>query len=75
MILNGQKGRLSAPRKMLKSMVFLQLVDNAANQQSVCILSMQIWSSNNYTTKDQTLSNQAKQSWHSRFKTKPVAAH
>ena len=45
---------------MLKSL-FLHLVDIAANKQFVCILSMQIGSSNNYATKNQTLSNQTKQ--------------
>ena len=45
----------------LKSLVFLQLVDIAANQQPVCMLSIKIGSSNNYETKDKTLRNQAKQ--------------
>ena len=48
-------------KSTLKSLVFLQLVDIAANQQPVCILSMQIGSSNNYETVDQALSNIAKQ--------------
>ena len=55
------KGRLSAQQPTLKSLVFLQLADIAANQQPVCILSMLIGSSINYETKDQNLSNQAKQ--------------
>ena len=48
----GQKSRLSAPQQTLKSLVFLQLVDVAANQQPVFILSMSIVSSNKYETKN-----------------------
>ena len=56
----GREGWLSAPQQTLKSLVFLQLVDIAANQQRVFILSMIIGSSNKYETKDQTLRNQTK---------------
>ena len=45
----GKKGQLSVQQQTLKSFVFRQLVDIAANQ---FILSMKIGSSNIYKTKD-----------------------
>ena len=43
----GKKSRLSARQQTLKSLVFLQLVNIAANQQPVFILSMIILESSN----------------------------
>ena len=51
----GKKGRLSAPQQRFTSLVFLQLVGIASNQQPVNFFSTIIGSSNNYETKDQTI--------------------
>ena len=48
----GKKGRPSAPQQTLKSVVFLQFVDIAANQQPVFILSMIKGFSDKYEAKD-----------------------